>query len=114
MREEHEHELEKAESWDFEQPEVREPVKASRVVVSVAFRRDDFVPVSECAERSGKRISEFIREAAIEKATGRGAGVLVYGSGSTGTLWWIEHMPTITRVFGSSVEPEKVAATTYG
>lgn len=112
MRKEHERELEKAESWDFEQPEVREPVKASRVVVSVAFRRDDFVPVSECAERLGKKISEFIREAAIEKATGRGAGVLVYSSG-TGTQLWIEHMPTITRVFGPSVDLENVAATTH-
>ena len=112
---EHYRELEKAESWDFEQPEVREPVKASRVVVSVAFRRYDFVPVSECAERLGKKISEFIREAAIEKAKGRGAGTLVYGSGSTGTLWSTEHMPTITRIFGAPVDhPEKVAATTHG
>jgi len=113
MRKEHERELEKAEFWDFEQPEVREPVKASRVVVSVAFRRDDFVPVSECAERSGKKISEFIREAAIEKATGRGAWVLIYGGGNAGTLWSAEHVSPITRAFGPSVEREEVAATTH-
>ena len=87
--------LEKAESWDSGQPEVREPVKASRVVVSVAFRRNALVPVLECAERLGKKLSEFIREAAIEKATGR--GTLVYASGSTGTLWSFENMPTTTR-----------------
>ncbi|MBI2919437.1 MAG: hypothetical protein HYY01_15800 [Chloroflexi bacterium] len=115
MKKEHERELEKPESWDFEQPEIRGPVKASRVVISVAFRRDDFDQVSKYAERVGKRVSEFIREAAIEKATGRGTGTLVYASGSTGTLWAIEQMPTISRVSGSQVEqPEKEPATTHG
>jgi hypothetical protein len=107
-------ELENSESWDYERPEVREPVKASRVVVSVAFQRDVYARVSEYAEHTGKKISEFIREAAIEKATGKGGGALVYGSGSLGTLWWGEQMPNITRVSGSPVEyPEKVAATTH-
>jgi len=114
MDKERDHELEKAETWDFEQPEVRKPVKASRVVVSVAFQRDDLARVSEYAERIGKRTSEFIREATIEKALGRGAGTLVFGSGSAGSLWWIEQMPTITLAFGSWVEhPEETPATTY-
>lgn len=112
MKREQERELEKTESWDFEQSEIREPVNASRVVVSVAFRHDDFVKVSEYAERLGKKISVFIREAAIEKVTGGGAGVLVYGGGSAGTLWGIEYMPSITRVLGLSIEPEEAVVTT--
>lgn len=115
MKRQHERELEKVESWDFEKPEVREPVKASRVVVSVAFRHEDFVTVAESAKRSGKKMSEFIRDAVIEKAIGRGAGVLIYGSGSAGTLWSVGHMPTFTRVSGPSVEPDKkLGATTHG
>ena len=41
MSDESDRELENAESWDFDNPEVREPVKSSRVVVSVAFARQD-------------------------------------------------------------------------
>ncbi|MFQ5874805.1 MAG: hypothetical protein ACE5JL_13560 [Dehalococcoidia bacterium] len=114
MSRERDRELEKAETWDFERPEVREPVKTSRVVVSVAFQRDDLARVSEYAKQIGKKTSEFIREAAIEKAIGRGAGTLVYGSGSAGSLWWIEQMPANTLALGSRVEhPEETPAVTY-
>ena len=100
-------ELEKSDNWDYERPEVREPVKAPRVVVSVAFRRNDFKQVSEYAERKGKKISEFIREAALEKATGQGVSAFAYGSGSIGTVWWLDQVPSITRVFASLVEEAK-------
>lgn len=108
-------ELEKPETWDFVHPQVRKPVKASRVVVSVAFHGDDFDRVSVYAESVGKKTSEFIRDAAIEKASGRESGMLLYGSGGTGTLWWTEKLLPITRVSGSPVEhAEPVAATTHG
>jgi hypothetical protein len=114
MSKEHDLELEKPDMWDFERPEVREPVKASRVVVSVAFRRDNFEQVSRYAERIGQKTSEFIREAAIEKATGHTMAALVYGSGSTGAQWWTEQMPTNSWVSGLLVEePEKTSVTTY-
>ncbi|MDP2744817.1 MAG: hypothetical protein Q8P00_07125 [Dehalococcoidia bacterium] len=109
-----ERELEKSENWDFTQSEVKQPVKASRVVVSVAFRRDEFALVSEYAERIGKKTSEFIREAAVQKAGGQGGEPLVYGSGSGGTSWWIEQMPTTTRTSGTRLEePNKTPAMTY-
>ena len=109
----HDSELEGQEVWDFERPEVREPIKAPRVVASVAFRRDDFERVFLYAQRIGKRTSEFIREAAIEKATGSSAGTLVYLSGSTGTLWLTKMLP-VTDVFGSPVEDLiKMPVTTY-
>lgn len=114
MNQERDRELEKPETWDFEGAEVGKPVKSSRVVVSVAFRRDDFALVTEYAERIGKKTSEFIRASAIERAGGQGAGVLVYGSGSIGTSWWTEQMPAITRTSGLSVEqPEREPASTY-
>lgn len=114
MSREHDGELEKPETWDFTRPEVREPVKTSRVVVSVAFRRDDFAQVSAYAERIGKRTSEFIRDAAIEKTTGPSVGILLYGGGSMGTLWWTEQMPAVTIASGSRVErSEEVRASTY-
>ncbi len=114
MSEEHERKLERTETWDFEQPEVKEPVRPSRVVVSVAFRREDFSQVSVYAERLGKRTSEFIREAAIEKATGGGAWTLEYGGGSSRAQWWPVHMPSFTVAIGSRVDsPEKTPATTY-
>ena len=114
MSKERDREFENAETWDFEKPEVREPVKVSRVVVSVAFRPDDLARVSDYAKQIGKRTSEFIREAAIEKAFGRGSGTLVYGSGSAGSLWWIEQMPANTIAFGSRVEhPDETPTTTY-
>lgn len=114
MNKERDRELEKPESWDLTRPEVREPVKGARVVVSVAFRRGDYDKVSQYAEVVGKRTSEFIREAAIEKAGGQSSRTVVYGSGSIGTLWWSEQMPAITISLGSQVEhPEEVPASTY-
>ena len=114
MGKESEAQWERPDTWDYERPEIRQPVKAPRVVLSVAFRRDDFERVSVYAERMGKRTSEFVREAAIEKASGRAAGTLVYGSGSMGTLWGIELMPVVTLASGSPVEdPGKMEVTTY-
>ena len=104
-------ELEKADTWDFERPGVKEPVKASRVVVSVAFKRDDFTRVSEYARHTGKRISEFIREAAIDKAAGSSTILLVDIGGSI-SQWWSEQMPSYTQNLGAPrMDPEQVITT---
>ncbi|MDP2952738.1 MAG: hypothetical protein Q8O76_05435, partial [Chloroflexota bacterium] len=102
MNEKLERELENSQNWDYERPEVKEPVKLPRVVVSVAFRRDDFAQVSEYAERLGKKVSEFIREAAIEKVTGQDRGEEAYIWGG-GTLW-IRQMPPSTRALASQID----------
>jgi hypothetical protein len=108
MSKERRRELEKADTWDFERPEVREPVKASRVVVSVAFKRDDFTRVSEYAKHTGRRTSEFIREAAIDKAAGSGT-ILSVDIGGSISQWWTEQMPSYTQNPGSfRVDPEPV------
>lgn len=94
-----EKDLENPESWDYKSLQTRQPVKSPRVVVSVAFSREDFAVVSQFAERLGKRTSEFIREAALEKAKGRGMEITVSDFGSTGPLWFERNLPSSTRVY---------------
>ena len=107
-------ELERLETWNTNQVEIRKPKKPSRVVFSVAFRRDDFDHISKYAELCGKKTSEFIRDAAIEKAFNPTESALfLFGSGSQGTLWSTEQMPTITVVSGSQVKrPEEAPSLT--
>lgn len=113
MNQESDLELESEESWDYERPEVRQPVRASRVVVSVAFQRDDFELASRYAERMGKKISEFIREAAIETAGGRGGHIVMFSSGNGFTLWGTPKMPSVTRVSALPVaDPEDAVVIT--
>ncbi len=112
MSSEGDHDLEKPESWNLNRPIIREPVRSPRVVVSVAFRRADFALVSEYAEGVGKKTSEFIREAAIDKAMGQHARDPLYPTSSAGTLWSTPRMPDITRLYTSVVEyPVEAGAT---
>lgn len=60
--------LEDQDAWDFEHAERRPGAKDTRSVVSVAFARDEYERVAKCAARLNKRTSEFIREAALDKA----------------------------------------------
>jgi len=105
MSKKNEHDLENQENWDYEHLETREPVKAPRVVVSVAFRRQDFEKVSEYAEHLGKKVSEFIREAALEKAVGR-ASVTFDVFGGAGSLWFGNNFPNTTQVHTLAIERE--------
>jgi len=104
MTDKFEHELENPENWDYQHLETREPVKSPRVVVSVAFRHDDFITVSKYAELVGKKTSEFIREAALENATGRTSKTTIYTFGNKGSLWSISDLPSNTRVSTSEIE----------
>jgi hypothetical protein len=69
---------EQNEPWDYERAERRPAVKGARAVVSVAFPREDFERVSQAAKRRALRTSEFIREAALEKAVGQPAALTSY------------------------------------
>jgi hypothetical protein len=66
--------LERPDSWDFENAATHEASKPARAVVSVAFRRDDLRRVSEAAQEEGMKVSEYIRNAAIAKARQPRAG----------------------------------------
>lgn len=60
--------LQSADSWDFDRAGKSGAPKSARAIVSVAFPREDFDRVAECAEGLRMRISEFIREAAVDRA----------------------------------------------
>ena len=88
--------LEDPESWDYERTEKRPGVKGARAVVSVAFTSEDLQQVGEAAQRLGQRTSQFIRDAALEKAFGqKKLATLSSFSGSLGTaIFTSSHMPT--------------------
>ena len=58
-------------SWDWKNAEVLPPVVNPRAVVSVAFPARDFAAVAGMARLTGKKLSEFIREAALARARPR-------------------------------------------
>ena len=62
-------ELQDPNSWDDDSAELHPAVKNPRAVVSVSFAQDDLRKVSEFARAQGKKVSTFIREAALERAT---------------------------------------------
>ena len=75
-------EIENPASWDFDRAEMHGLSKGNRVVVSVAFPRTGYELVTTCADRLGMRVSEFIREAALEKAARQtGTAILASVSG---------------------------------
>jgi len=98
MKKDTENELENQDNWDFDQAETKGPVKSNRVVVSVAFQRTDFQLVSKLAQRLGKKTSEFIREAAVEKASGKTWSAIVYASTNVGFHWAANYLPNTTRL----------------
>ena len=57
------------ENWDLEKPIKAGPVKNRRTVVSVSFPSKDFRVVAAAAGDAGLTTSQFIREAAIAKAS---------------------------------------------
>ena len=60
-------ELENEETWDFDQATVHPPSKTARAVVPVAFGRGDFERVAAYARDRGMKLSEFIRQAALDR-----------------------------------------------
>ena len=98
----HDSELEKLDSWDVQKPEVRPPIKPSRLVVSVSFQRNEFDQISKHAELIGKKTSQFIRDAAIAQTLPQVDFLFSYSfSGSLGTSWLTEQLPTYTAVSGN-------------
>ena len=61
--------LEEAQCWDFDNPVKSGPAKDRRTIVSVSFTSSDFQVVSTAAHESGLSASQFIREAAVDKAS---------------------------------------------
>jgi len=61
-------ELEDPATWDSEHGEERPGVRDPRAVVSVAFSAREFQEVAAHARKSGLKLSEFIRDAALAQA----------------------------------------------
>ena len=57
--------------WDLEHAVLKPGRKNARAIVSVAFPGRDFDRVELAAERAGKKLSAFIREAAVNRARRR-------------------------------------------
>ena len=96
--------LEDPENWDYEKAERHTGTRPARVVVSVAFRREDFKLVAETAERVGMTTSGYIREAALDKAVHEEALTRVASfSGSLGASVYTREPLAVTRVSGSRV-----------
>ena len=99
-----EDELEKEDTWDFGRSQRRRPVKNPRSIVSVAFSADEFQLVVACAEREGKRTSQFIREAALEGARSGGGEVEISSpSWSIARYIFPLQFPTVTTLLRSEV-----------
>jgi hypothetical protein len=80
-----EDELTSDENWDWDAVSMVKPGRRSgrRTVVSVAFNLDDFELVAAAAERSDRKLSEFIRCSAIDKASSAAVMASVTGASAS-------------------------------
>ena len=105
--------LERLDNWDVDKAEVKAPVKPSRLVISVAFQRDDFERISKHAAFLGKKTSQFIRDTVIEKTLKQSNPVLFSTcSFSLGASWITDQAPPITLVSGNPIEHQSVVIAT--
>ena len=61
--------VEDSQNWDLENPVKAGPVKNRRTVVSVSFPSSALQVVAAAADEAGLSTSQFIREAALAKAS---------------------------------------------
>ena len=59
--------VEAEETWDLETPVAHGTPRRPRAVVSVPLQPDEFSAISEAASRAGKKLSVFIRSAALDR-----------------------------------------------
>lgn len=97
--------LEHPDEWDFEHAARRPGVKRPRAVVSVAFGRRDFERVSAYAERSQKRTSAFLREAALDKAASAQHHAVLLAVTASASVTLVTHTPVpTTRLSGTGAQ----------
>ena len=84
--------LESPDIWDIDHPSHGKPVRHPRAVVSVPFQPDEFEAVGAAAEKSGERLSVFIRNAAVGKA--RSVGTIIAMAVTHGNLVSIQFEET--------------------
>lgn len=75
-------ELENPDNWDWENAEEVVPTQEPGAVVARRFSGAEFDRLDKAAERSAMRLTDFIREAALEKAGAVSAPSSRSGTGS--------------------------------
>jgi hypothetical protein len=60
--------LERDDAWDWDSAETHPPVQVRRTNVYVSFSYDEFQRIGSAAERIRERVTDFIRDAALERA----------------------------------------------
>ena len=60
--------LDDPDEWDWDNAVIVHPTERPGSIVSVRFSPADFQTVGGCAERMGKKLTDFIREAALAYA----------------------------------------------
>ena len=83
MIEEQNTDPEDSQNWDMNKPTKSGPIKNRRTVVSVSFPSSDFQVVAAAANEAGLTTSQFIREAALAKASPVYAEAVVSWAGGT-------------------------------
>ena len=78
--------LEDARSWDLDNPERSGPVKNRRTVVSVSLPSDVFQVVAAAAQEAGLSTSQFLREAAVARASPAYVEADLSWAGSSGSV----------------------------
>lgn len=95
--------LEDSQSWDLDNPVKSGPVKNRRTVVSVSLPSSVYQIVAAAAEEAGLSTSQFIREAAIAKASPAYAESVISWAGCTDPV--VAHLyPSCTTLAQASVE----------
>jgi hypothetical protein len=67
-------ELQDPDSWDWEQGEVHGPAVNPTAVVSIRFTREEFERVATAAERSGRKLTQYVHDAALAQVDAQPAG----------------------------------------
>ena len=104
MTEQEKTELEDMRNWDLDNPIKSGPVKNRRTVVSVSFPSNAFQVVVEAAHEAGLNTSQFIREAAVAKASPAYAEAVVTWAGGTAPVVTLLR-PSSTTLAQTTIEP---------
>ena len=112
MPEDKELDLQDESTWDYDKAKVRPPSQSNRVVVSVAFARQDFQRVGEYAESVNMKTSEFIRTAALSKVSKPAEATgFTCSASNAGIILSVSHIGTSTQVRSSASRDEEVVTT---
>ena len=112
MPEDKELDLQDESTWDYDKAEMRPASQSNRVVVSVAFARQDFQRVGEYAESVNMKTSEFIRTAALDKVSKPAeASGFSCSASNAGIILSVSHIGTSTQKRSSASRYEQAITT---